>query len=85
MSVESRARTLCELPVLSLTLSTQMAYFLSRGDTCVLRLRFTLLIGSGPLKPRLPRTAPRSSRTAAHKADTFGDRWSQRACRDCLR
>lgn len=28
------------------------------GGTCVLRLRFILLIGSGSLKPRLPRTAP---------------------------
>lgn len=31
-----------------------MAYFLSGRDTCA----FILLIGSGSLKPRLPRTAP---------------------------
>lgn len=35
-----------------------LTFSAGEGGTCVLRLRFILLIGSGSLKPRLPRTAP---------------------------
>lgn len=63
--------------------STTSHLLVSRGHMCS-NVASRFLIGSGS-----PKTAARSRRSrgsaSAYRAHMFGDRWSQRACRDCLR
>lgn len=57
--------------------------FSSAGGTCALMLRHVLWLAKAH-RNRCP-FSPRHGNASAYRAHMFGDRWSQRACRDCLR